>query len=279
MLPFMAHVGEVDARKLYLRSACSSMFAYCTDVLHLSEGATCKRIHAARAARKHPLIFELVAAGKLHLSAVCLLAPHLSADNCDELLEQATGCTKRQVEKLLARRLPKPDVKTPVRALPQRRGAGRSKPTSDRPEPASGELTLLSQTRESKARHAPARKADTPTPALSAQARRRGRDEMSPLSERRYKIQMTADQSLHNKLRQAQELLGDRVPHGDLAAVFEQGLDLLLQKLRRQNKPRPVPLRHLDPAQEDDCPRRGQFAVVPDTGDLMQRSRITSSTR
>ena len=128
LLPFMAHVGEVDARKLYLRSACSSMFAYCTDVLHLSEGATCKRIHAARAARKHPLIFELVAAGKLHLSAVCLLAPHLSADNCDELLEQATGCTKRQVEKLLARRLPKPDVKTPVRALPQRRGAGRSRP-------------------------------------------------------------------------------------------------------------------------------------------------------
>ena len=31
------HIAEVDLRKLYLARACSSMHAYCVEVLHLSE--------------------------------------------------------------------------------------------------------------------------------------------------------------------------------------------------------------------------------------------------
>ena len=33
----VAHIAEVDARRLYAREAAPSMFAYCTEVLHLSE--------------------------------------------------------------------------------------------------------------------------------------------------------------------------------------------------------------------------------------------------
>ena len=33
----IAHIGEVDARRLYLREAAASMFLYATRVLHLSE--------------------------------------------------------------------------------------------------------------------------------------------------------------------------------------------------------------------------------------------------
>jgi hypothetical protein len=33
----VAHIGEVDERRLYAREACDSMFVYCTEVLHLSE--------------------------------------------------------------------------------------------------------------------------------------------------------------------------------------------------------------------------------------------------
>jgi hypothetical protein len=32
----VAHISEVDERKLYLGEGCSSMHAYCTEVLHLS---------------------------------------------------------------------------------------------------------------------------------------------------------------------------------------------------------------------------------------------------
>jgi len=47
----LAHLAEVDLRKLYLQEACSSMFGYCTDVLRFSEYAASNRIAVARAAR------------------------------------------------------------------------------------------------------------------------------------------------------------------------------------------------------------------------------------
>src|SRR5437870_3407703 len=66
----LAHLAEVDARQLYLPAAYPSMYEYCVGELRLSEDAACKRICAARAARKFPAIFYAVADGRLHLSAV-----------------------------------------------------------------------------------------------------------------------------------------------------------------------------------------------------------------
>ncbi|MEE9279748.1 MAG: hypothetical protein V3V67_06200, partial [Myxococcota bacterium] len=44
----LAHLGEVEARRLYLEEGCSSMYGYCSDVLHFSEGVAGQRIRAAR---------------------------------------------------------------------------------------------------------------------------------------------------------------------------------------------------------------------------------------
>ena len=44
----IAHIAEVDERRLYAREATSSMFAYCTERLHLSEGEAYLRIQVAR---------------------------------------------------------------------------------------------------------------------------------------------------------------------------------------------------------------------------------------
>ena len=85
----LAHIAEVDARRLYLPAAYPSMYAYCVHELRLGEQAAFKRIRAARTARQFPAIFTAVADGRLHLSAVILLAPYLTADNADELLSAA----------------------------------------------------------------------------------------------------------------------------------------------------------------------------------------------
>src|SRR3989304_3347715 len=66
----VAHIGEVDARRLYAREAASSMFTYCTDVLNLSEHEAYLRIAAARASRKYPMLLAVVGAGRLHLSGI-----------------------------------------------------------------------------------------------------------------------------------------------------------------------------------------------------------------
>ena len=56
---------EVDSRRLYLREGCSSLFTYCTQVLHPAEGAAYNRIEAARAARRFPVILQTLASGQL----------------------------------------------------------------------------------------------------------------------------------------------------------------------------------------------------------------------
>ena len=96
----VAHIGEVDQRRLYAREASPSMFAFCTQVLHLSEAEAYLRIEVARASRKHPVLLEMLSDGRLHLSGIAKLAPHLTEHNRDSLLVRAAGKSKRQIEEL-----------------------------------------------------------------------------------------------------------------------------------------------------------------------------------
>jgi hypothetical protein len=91
----IASLAELDARRLYLREGCSSLFTYCTHVLHLSEHAAYGRIQAARTARRFPRVLDLLAAGDINLTTIGLLAAHLTADNQQELLGSAAHKTKR----------------------------------------------------------------------------------------------------------------------------------------------------------------------------------------
>ena len=116
----VAHIGEVDARRLYAREASPSMFAWCTDRLHLSEAEAYLRIAAARASREHPMLLTMLADGRLHLTAIAKLAPHLTPENRHGLLERAAHKTKREVEELIAEVAPRPDAPAMMRKLPQR---------------------------------------------------------------------------------------------------------------------------------------------------------------
>src|SRR5262245_25793202 len=115
----LCHLAEVDHRKLYLAKGYSSLFTYVVEFLRFSENEAQKRIVAARAAREYPVIFELVAQGELHLTAVSLVARHLSPENHEARLAAARGKTKREVEELVAAWAPKPDAPSLLRRLPE----------------------------------------------------------------------------------------------------------------------------------------------------------------
>src|SRR5439155_8332359 len=106
------------ARRLYLPAAYPSMRAYCVHELHMSEDAAYKRIQTARAARQFHVIFDAVADGRLHLSAVVLLKPHLTPENLDGLLNAAAHKTKAEVELLLAERFPRSEMLTLMEEIP-----------------------------------------------------------------------------------------------------------------------------------------------------------------
>jgi hypothetical protein len=92
---------EFDARRLYLREGCSSLFTYCTRVLHLSEGSAYNRIETARAARRYPQVLEALERGDLTLTAVRLLAPHLTPANHGEVLAAARHSSKQRIQELI----------------------------------------------------------------------------------------------------------------------------------------------------------------------------------
>ena len=123
----VAHIGEVDERRLYAREASPSMFAYCTEVLHLSEAEAYLRIAVARASREHPMLLTMLGDGRLHLTGIVRLAPHLTRENRDALLERATHRSKRQIEELIAEIAPRPDVPAVMRKLPERRHAAHAR--------------------------------------------------------------------------------------------------------------------------------------------------------
>ena len=89
---------ENDTRRLYLGEGCASMFSYCTQVLHLAEGAAYNRIEAARAARTYPLILELFEQGAITLAPRRAPAgPAPMAENHAAVLASATHKSKREI--------------------------------------------------------------------------------------------------------------------------------------------------------------------------------------
>jgi hypothetical protein len=178
----------------------------------MSEGEAFRRITAARLLRRFPVVYELVESGSVHLSALSLLRDHLTDENHFELLREASGKTKRELEALLGARFPKSDAPSRIRKLPPPRA----------PQWDAGHVQ---------------------TPPLSPLPASKPVKPVEPLCAARYKIQFTADAGLKEKLERAQNLLSHSNPSGDLAVLVERAVDLLLailekKKLGKTDRPR-----------------------------------------
>jgi 5-methylcytosine-specific restriction endonuclease McrA len=230
----LVYLGEIEERKLYRDWSFSSMFAFCVCELGCSEDVACNRIAIARAARSMPVILDVLRSGKVHLAGLRLLAPHLTTENQDEVLAEAAGKSKREIEELVARIAPQPPVPTIVRKLPERGNSAFESPafSFDNADPAA--------TPDSSA--APA----FLPPTRSEPRRDERRARIAPLAEDTFKFQFTASRACHEKFRQAQELLRHRVPNGNVAVIFEKALDLLIENVKKERfatgrKPRQTP--------------------------------------
>jgi hypothetical protein len=245
----VGHLAELDARKLHLAEGYGSLFAYCTGALRLAEHAAYNRIEAARLARRFPAILDLLADGSMNLSTARLLSPHLRPDNFETLVARARGRSKREVEALVARLLPRPDVAASVRRLPARAPAV---PVPAPPGPlATVTPTGLAMEPEAGANLPPPEAPDSrgriPSGiAAAAPERPTHRPALTPLAPERYRVQFTIGAATHEKLRRAQELLRREIPDGDPGALFDRALTLFLEDVARKKlavteKARPRP--------------------------------------
>lgn len=253
----IAHIAEVDMRRLYVPADHPSMFAYCVEELHFSEDSAYKRIRAARSARQFPAIYTALADGRLHLAAVTLLAPHLTSENVTELIDAATHRSKAEVERWIARRFAVVAAVAPqavIRPIPQ---LAPGRVVSALGDLLAGTVSAAVGTfsAESDGSEAPdssvAESAALPT--SHAQSERlaqpeEARTELAPgrvdaalVLEERYSMHLTVSKSMHDKIRRAQCLLSHTIPSGDVVKVLERALDLLLSyEGRRLGSARPA---------------------------------------
>ena len=209
----LAHLAEIDLRRLYRAEGYPSMFQWCVGVLRFSEDSAGRRIQAARLARLHPVLLAMLEDGRTSLSAIGLLSEHLKTPAGAELLTAAAGMTNQQIARLLAERFPKADLPSAL------------KPLGDGPTAGSAEAPGLALETTSPSCQKPA--------ALRMESRKSlGRT--APLSPGRFALTVTISAGTHEKLRYAQALLGHAVPSGDLAQVLDRALDALVTKLEQR---------------------------------------------
>jgi 5-methylcytosine-specific restriction endonuclease McrA len=229
----IASLAELDVRRLYLAEGCSSMFTYCTRVLHLSEHAAYLRIEAARAVRKHPVLLERLDAGDITLTTIGLLAPHLTPGNHQRLVEAARHKSKREVEQLVAARYPQPVVVSAIRKLPrparQERGDATGVASAALPLSAAATIAPVVSTVSPVA-------AMTMSPSAGESPRVAPATKPSivkPLDAERYRVQFTVTRDTFDKLRRVQDLMRHTCADGDLAVVFDRALTKLLEHVER----------------------------------------------
>jgi len=144
----------------------------------------------------YPIVAEAVADGRLHLTAVVRLAPHLTDARAGELVAEASGKSKAEIEIMLARRAPKPDVPEQLERVAEQTALVA-------PGPVGGVA---------------------PGSARAAAA-------VAPLAPERFALQLTINEATRSKLLRAQALLRHQVPSGDLSEVLDRALDALLEKV------------------------------------------------
>ena len=215
----IAHLAEVEARSLHLREGCQSLFRYCKEILHLSEHAAYNRIAAARAARKFPVILDLLADGSLNLTTVTIIAPHLTPENHRPVLEEATYRSKEEVEVIKARLAPRPDVAATIRKLPS--------PVEIAPRPVPEGQRAVPETRAAEGGLQDGQPAVQQPPAPR-------RPMIEPLAPERYRLQLTMGKETHDRLRRLQDLLAREIPDGDPAAIVDRALTLLLKDVENK---------------------------------------------
>jgi hypothetical protein len=191
------HLVEIARRDLYLGQACSSLSAYCREQFGYSEDEASKRVRVARSARAIPEMLDELRAGRVHLTGLFVPSHYANAANASELLAEARGKTRRELERMLAARFPKADV--PEKITPQSPGASAV-------GGAAGELF---------------------------QEMSSG---MQPLSAATFAVQFTATAELHAKIERAKELRSHTIPDGNLASVVERAMDALLAREEQRRR-------------------------------------------
>jgi hypothetical protein len=210
----LAHLGEVDARRLYLEEGCSSMFAYCQRVLHFAEGL------ATSGSR------PLARRGEIQkFWKPCATVRATARSSFEPLVTRAP----REIRQLVADRNPRPAQPTTVCPIAE-------------PAKPKGLPATLPQASPPAATRATS---EQPAPELPARPTLPAKGLTEPLGAERYRVQFTADREMHAQLEELRALMRHQIPDGDVGKILARAVRVLLAQVRKRkfaetSRPRPA---------------------------------------
>jgi hypothetical protein len=187
-----------------------------------------------------------------------VLAPALTPENCEELIQAARHRIADEIRQLLADRRPRPDVAASIRPVPessqQTWGSALPPPAASHAAPASPEPS--------------APPAAPPPPAPE-------KNRTEPLGAQRYRVQFMADRVTHAQLEELRALMRHQIPDGDLGRILARAVALLHAQVRKRKfaetsrprsshpaaSPKEAPSRHI-PAAMPRGLSKGRGAVL-----------------
>jgi hypothetical protein len=269
----LAHLAEVETRGIHRKRACASLYTYCIYELRMSEDAAYRRVAAARLVKRFPAIFGSVQRGELHLTALLLLAPHLTEANVSEVLARAKFRTKKEIVKLVRLLSPLPDVPSRIEPLGlERRPMARATWSNItqrwvrelEPEARPGNWLPQNDTTGSEAINDSEVAGSTPAgndskateelahQPLSAPARNDAVATEEPLEQptpasaplegtrshldgpQRFKVQFTASEEYVALVEEANALLAHALPRADIAEIHLRAMRMLVTELKKR---------------------------------------------
>ncbi len=214
------HLVVVKARKLYAAWGHDSLFSYCTERLGFSRSAAYRRKTVVDRVDEFPELLKRLGDGRLQLCAAAAIAPHLTHESADELLEAAAYLSHREVEAYLVKR------RQPVKTTPPEAPTP-LKLVNDEVDCVASAPFLQSQS-ETVNVQAPI---PTPAPGLTTGSPM-PRTIVRPLTANTSRLNVTFSEPTLAKLKRLKELMAGKTDD----EIFSRALDGLLERLAPERR-------------------------------------------
>jgi len=225
LVEFLAHLAELDRRKIVLALGYPSLFAFCTDYLGLTKSSAFRRTTAARLVARFPLAADFLADGRLCLTTLVELRDVLEEARLLEILDRAAGRTEDQVKELVCALRPQPAPPDLLRRLPAPPPPAPPPEVGAGPEPklASPELPLPTTSVPDAAPHT---QAEPPRPPGRVQ----------PIAPQLHVLRVTVGADFVADLDAVRQALSHKLPGGRLEDVLHECLRTTLAACQRQRR-------------------------------------------
>jgi hypothetical protein len=236
----IARLAEFEARRLHLGAGFSSLFMYCTEI---PAAVRARGVQPHRGRAVGPEVPARSRPGRGRSAEPHDSAPARTTSDGREPgapAAEASYKSKREVEEVIARHVPRPDVPSSVRKVPTPRSVHAGSAAVGLSFEASSGTAMTA----AGSFPGDGERSAVPAEALCAESRLARREIVRPLAPDRYEVRFTATAQTCEKLRLAKDLLRHAVPDGDIAEVVDRALTLLLDDLARKRlaaTPRPRP--------------------------------------